>query len=34
MLKGEGIPLADLNKYMEVSACEPGKHILSMVNGA
>lgn len=34
MLKGEGILLADLDKYTEVSTREPGEHVLSMVSGA
>ena len=34
MLKGEGILLANLDKYMEVSTCDPGEHVLSMVSGA
>lgn len=34
MLKGEGILLADLDKNMELSTCEPGEHILLMITGA
>lgn len=34
MLKGEGILLADLDKYMGMSTCEPGEHVLPMVSEA
>jgi len=34
VLQAEGILLADLDKYIEVSTCELGKHLLLMVSGA